>query len=260
MKKFGKPILAGLVGALVLYLALWGYIYIEVPRRVEKMYADATRAGLVLKLDPVKLGGFPGTPVLSTSGLIQNGPWAVAFPALQVRGFAVPGLNLTASWPLGLTVMGFGPQQSVDFLSVTFAVPWQLPSDVTRVSMHEWQQRGGRFYVPDIQFRSGGLTAAGKGEAALDATLQPSASLMVSVRGFENIPRNLQKQGTLTSGQAAAAGFVLSGLSRPDPETGEKVVSTTVSISNGLLWLGPLQVARLPEIQWDTRNPPAPPR
>lgn len=60
----------------------------------------------------------------------------------------------------------------------------------------------------------------------------------------------LKDVGMIEAKDALIASAVMSGLSKEDPDTGERVINAKITLQNGILFLGPLRLLEIPRIDW----------
>jgi hypothetical protein len=84
---------------------------------------------------------------------------------------------------------------------------------------------------------------------ALDAQLQPVVAGTVTVRDYGRAVDRAVADGLMTPAQGTAAKLWLSAKAEKDAE-GLKV-TLPLTIQDGVLSMGPIQLARLPRIAWD---------
>jgi hypothetical protein len=152
---------------------------------------------------------------------------------------------------------------TVEFFTLQAVIPSPLPRAFTQNGMAQWRNEGGKLVFPLISIQSNGMTATGQGSVILDENLQPDAALTLAVTGHQQFIGKLQERGIIKGKDAMIAGIVLTGLSKTDPATQEPVLNVTLTLKNQTLSAGPLSLARLPAVTWQTSssdNPPAPHR
>jgi hypothetical protein len=59
----------------------------------------------------------------------------------------------------------------------------------------------------------------------------------------------LERDGLIDARAAKTGGMMAKGLAKPD-EAGHQVVSVSLSLQQGYLWLGPVKLAPLPALAW----------
>jgi hypothetical protein len=156
--------------------------------------------------------------------------------ALQVDRLDLPEVPAPLRNPLdeiafGATVMG--------------AVPAAPP----RRAAAAWRDAGGTLELDHLDARWGPLAVSGSGTLALDAELQPIASLSGGVEGYDKLIGALVAAGRVRAGDARIAQMALAMLARPSPD-GRPRISTPFTIQNGEMYLGPLRLGPAPRITW----------
>lgn len=126
-------------------------------------------------------------------------------------------------------------------------LPGRLPD-----ALIAWSAQGGYLDVTRIAADpADGFPPRFEGAAAvaLDAGLQPLVSGSVTVRDYGPAVDRAVAEGLMTPAQGTAAKLWLSAKAEKDAE-GLKV-TLPLTIQDGLLSMGPIQLARLPRIAWD---------
>ncbi|MBM3564756.1 MAG: DUF2125 domain-containing protein [Alphaproteobacteria bacterium] len=112
-----------------------------------------------------------------------------------------------------------------------------------------WRDGGGTVELSAVEARYGALAVAGEGTLALDGAMQPLASLTARIEGFAAALDMLAQRGQMKPGDATAAKLVLSALAKKGPG-GRPRLALPVTVQDGLLFVGPAMLLRLPPIPW----------
>lgn len=241
------------------YLGLWLYSADWLNREIDRVYAEGQENGVAFLGPKPRVTNFPFVPQVVYHGGIRAGNLEVLFPQVTVRGYPIPHTTLHINFPLGISLGGtFDPKiWSLDAFEAGLAIPYRFPAAFTEEDLRAWHEGGGKIDVRSYELRKNTLLADGKGLLALDDYLQPVFLLESNVRGYEIFIREKMDDGTIERLPAAFAMTMLNGLAKADEETGEQFVPITASVKSRILTVGPLPVLELPQIVWDTRNPPA---
>lgn len=158
--------------------------------------------------------------------------------------FAVGRIDLPRghAWPLGQVV-----QSASGDLSITGPVP---PAGTPRTRAKAWQQAGGQLRLRQGTLHWGPLEAAGTGDAGLDATLQPSADLVVHATGFAQAMDVLAAHHVLPDHAALAAKAMLSLLATVPPGGGKPTLTVPLSLHDGILAAHGIPLLRAPPLAW----------
>ncbi|MBK8158993.1 MAG: DUF2125 domain-containing protein [Rhodospirillaceae bacterium] len=149
--------------------------------------------------------------------------------------------------PAGQRALTSGPIESA---AATGAVMGPVPF---ATSPHEalsgWARAGGIVELKSFTFAQAPLTLAGAGTLTLDEALQPLGALTIHAQGLGETIVLLERDGMIDAQSAKTAGMMAKGLAKPD-EAGHQVVSVSLSLQQGYLWLGPVKLASLPVLGW----------
>lgn len=113
-----------------------------------------------------------------------------------------------------------------------------------------WRDSGGVVEVRRAQTSYGPLHVEAEGTIALDATLQPVASLVAKVEGYADVVNILLRLGKISEGEALAATLVLGALAEHNTATGTSRLVLPVSIQNQTVQAGPLSLGKIPAVRW----------
>src|SRR5204863_8979235 len=98
--------------------------------------------------------------------------------------------------------------------------------------------------------RWGTLAISGSGALALDTDLQPMGALSGAIEGYEELMTAFVAAGLMRSGDASLARLALGMLAKRGPD-GRPTISTSFTIQNGAMYLGPAKLGRAPRILWE---------
>lgn len=163
-------------------------------------------------------------------------------PALSVT-LAARNLVLPAAggWPLGPALSRLG-------VAMVLTGPVSASSDIA-VRAEAWRDGGGVLELRQVDLAWGEVTLAGEAFLRLDAQLQPVGQGAARLGGHGAALQALMTAGFLTPRGALAAGGVLGLMARP-PAGGAPVVEAPLTLRDRTLSLGPIPLARVPELVW----------
>jgi len=157
--------------------------------------------------------------------------------ALALRGVTLPAVpppfrNPVDEIALGTTVMG------------------PIPAGPARLAAAAWRDAGGTVELDHFAARWGTLAISGSGTAALDQDLQPMGAISGAIEGYEALMTAFVAAGRIRTGDASLARLALGMLARRGPD-GRPTISTSFTIQNGEMRLGPAKLGKAPRINWE---------
>jgi hypothetical protein len=157
--------------------------------------------------------------------------------ALAVRELTLPDVPAPFGNPLdeialGATVMG------------------AIPAGPPRQAAATWRDAGGTIELDHFAARWDTLAISGAGTLALDLDLQPIGGFSGAVEGYEELMAALVAAGRMRAGDARLARLALTMLAKAGP-TGRPAISTSFTIQNGEMFLGPAKLGKAPRIAWE---------
>ncbi|MEM6782008.1 MAG: DUF2125 domain-containing protein [Pseudomonadota bacterium] len=241
------------------YVIVWTFIFRGADKRVEAFIINGERNGLVFDRSVPVVRGFPGPPKVIFSGdIIYNGI-TIIVPEFKMSGYFLGGTTTKISFPYGFAIAEpFDPALfSVDRLNISIETPSSFPNKMMAKDLSEWRRKVGIININSMRIDKGTLRVNADGHIGLDTNLQPTMKLETKTRGYEDFIALLQRYRLINQQEAALASLSLNGLAKEDPISRDKVLEMPVTLESRKLFLGPLQVGRLPVLRWDTRNSPA---
>ncbi|MEO0392663.1 MAG: DUF2125 domain-containing protein, partial [Pseudomonadota bacterium] len=174
-------------------------------------------------------------------------PTKAGDPALTIEA-ALNGIDGTL--PEGSTRLPLGDMaQGIERFHTIFTLTGPLPQGVYASALGQWRDQGGAVSLDDLLVDLGDVTVAGTGNATLDAALQPAVNLDMMVEGHQVLVARLVAEGTIPQLMADFANQMLKPLVTTD-DTGRETLGITVGLRDRWLMIGPMQLMRLPPIQW----------
>jgi hypothetical protein len=175
--------------------------------------------------------------------------WAVIPPgapaAHQDAGVAVVLDVHNLSLPI--TPPGFGP--TVDDLGFGLTLTGAFPPGPLRQAAASWRDGGGTLELDNLHLRWGDMEITGSGTLALDNELQPVGGFSGGVSGFDQLLSALVATGRIKASDARVARLALAMLTKAGPD-GRPEISTSLTIQNGEMYLGPAKLGPAPRIDW----------
>jgi hypothetical protein len=137
----------------------------------------------------------------------------------------------------------------VDDLAFGATVLGAFPAAPLRQAATTWRDSGGTIELDRFALRWGGLAVSGSGTLALGPDLQPIGAFSGAVSGFDELINALAATGQLRMGDLTLARLGLAALAKPG-SNGRPEISTSFTIQNGQMYLGPLKLGPVPRINW----------
>jgi hypothetical protein len=138
---------------------------------------------------------------------------------------------------------------AIDDLAFGATVLGPFPAGQLRQAAAAWRDAGGTIELDRFALRWGGVAVNGSGTLALDQNLQPMGAFSGAVSGFDQLLNALAEAGQLRMGDLTLARLGLAALAKPGPD-GKPEVSTSFTIQDGQMYLGPLKLGPVPRIKW----------
>lgn len=112
-----------------------------------------------------------------------------------------------------------------------------------------WRSTGGAMDINRLDLKYRNVRLHANGTLALDARLQPEAALAVQVNGTGELLGTLLQNHIIRPAEAAVLRLVLTGLERRQVD-GTQYPVLPMTLQDSIIHVGPLKVARIPEILW----------
>ena len=113
-----------------------------------------------------------------------------------------------------------------------------------------WRNDGGTVEFTSIDLQWGPLRITADGTLALDGALQPVGSFSTRIAGLEQFVNAMEKDGVLSSGDAAIARITLAVLTRASEDGGPDRAEIPITLQDRILRLGPVALIEFPPIDW----------
>ncbi len=259
-----KKLIAFIVCLMVLggaYIAAWQWMKKVGDAALARLVAQAPDDGVIYNGTTPVIEGFPFVPYITLTQGIRIDDWQASFPSMRLRGFPVPGMPITASFPDGAIAWEEGAKAPValDALEVTARIPWPLPKSIDGTGLRAWRDDGGSITVTDSLIRYEGMETRMAGTISLDDALQPQADMTARTKGYAAFIQTMIEDEKIQPFAGIALIAALNNFAQPDPdaEDGEMIAALPVTVQNRGLYVGPVLVETFREIVWDKRNSPA---
>jgi hypothetical protein len=175
--------------------------------------------------------------------------WAIV-PRKPPQEHTDPALGIAADLHgLSIAVMPSPFRGAADDLTFGATVLGAFPAAPLRQAAAAWRDSGGTVELDHFTLRWGGLAVHGSGTLALGPDMQPIGAFSGGVSGFDELINALAAAGQLRMGDITIARIGLAALARPGPN-GRPEISTSFTIQNGEMHLGPLKLGPVPRINW----------
>ncbi len=110
--------------------------------------------------------------------------------------------------------------------------------------LQQWLLAGGGLEIARLELVWGSLALEGAGSLALDPRLMPSGRIEARMSGLPETMDRLVAAKMLRSDRADLVKAVLSALAEGADSTGRPVVALPITLEEGRLFLGPVQLFR----------------
>jgi hypothetical protein len=193
-------------------------------------------------------GLFAGIPF--EAGIVKFG---FAYPERTPLSYRETGLSLWVQ-PFILKLntekpLAFGNTIEEGLFSVSIKGP--VPDFANKESVAAWNDASGVFEFDRFFLHWGPINVTANGTVGLNANLQPEGAFSGRIDGLDQAVDALARQGAITKRQEALVRSSIDVLSRPSGLTGNSAPVVPVSLQGGGLYLGPVKLMKLPEINWD---------
>lgn len=114
-----------------------------------------------------------------------------------------------------------------------------------REILAKWRDTGGTLDVTQLALDWGPLTVKGDGRVTLDEEFRPLGAFSLKVKGLGKTLDLLARKGLIEGSAAFALQAGSLALGKVDPEDGRSEIQLPLTLQNGWLSLGPLQILKL---------------
>ncbi|MBV9014733.1 MAG: DUF2125 domain-containing protein [Alphaproteobacteria bacterium] len=138
----------------------------------------------------------------------------------------------------------------LDELALGLTIKGAIPPGPPRQAAAAWRDEGGTAELDKLTLHWGQVVVTGSGTLALDGNLQPIGGFSGSVEGYEELMNALVAAGKMKPSDAQLARIGLAMLAKAGPD-GRPAITTSFTIQNGEMFLGPAKLGPAPKISWE---------
>ncbi len=175
-----------------------------------------------------------------------------ALPRRQARHHTETGLALWLH-PFGLTLKEIKPVLFGDTIReamIDMRIMGAAPDFSDKESVKAWNEAGGVIEFDRFYLNWGPMIVTATGTMGLDPKLQPEGAFSGRIEGLGAAIAALVGQGTIDKRQESLLRSSLNVLSRPSGLTGSSAPIVPISVQSGGLFLGPVRLLTIPELEW----------
>jgi hypothetical protein len=138
----------------------------------------------------------------------------------------------------------------LDEVAFGVTIKGAIPAGPPRQAATAWRDEGGTAELDNLTLRWGQVVVTGSGTLALDGDLQPIGGFSGAVEGYEELMNALVAAGRIKASDARLARIGLAMLAKAGPD-GRPAITTSFTIQNGEMFLGPAKLGPAPSINWE---------
>lgn len=142
-----------------------------------------------------------------------------------------------------------GLKSTVDDLDLGLTMKGALAPGPLREAAAKWRDDGGTVELEGLHLRWEDIDINASGTLALDGDLQPIGGLSGGISGFDQVLSALVAAGRIKPSDAGIARMALAMLATTGAN-GRPQISTSLTIQNGQMFLGPAKLGKAPRIDW----------
>ncbi len=135
-------------------------------------------------------------------------------------------------------------------LEAEIQVIGDLPLPMERPALSRWRRDGGILEIKNLDFAWGPAKFKASGTLGLDDRLQPEASLVTAITGYQKTVDALVAAGVVRENIARGVKLVLDMMARRARPGEDPTVRVPLSIQNRVVYVGPARLTRLPLLRW----------
>ena len=257
----GSGLIRGMLAlVLIVFIAYSGYWlwYANVlNERIAEHIEELQAQNIVFENAP-RVSGYPLFHAITYRGKVSTPSHIFHVPALRVSGITLPDQMLQIEAPAG-----FGwsdrsqqgdvqtpPQYHIDDALLQITLPPDFPGNMNPQSVALWNESGPELILHQFYLKRDPLLIRAKGAFHLDDNLQPTGQIVFESRGHGQLIKMMSNEGYLNSQDNIVIQATLSGFSKTDAETGEKVLHLSLEIKNNVLFIGPIRIMPVPPVNW----------
>lgn len=183
-----------------------------------------------------------GIASLGTVSFDQAITWLI-LPAQSPKAATDPYLSVAAELRGVIVQMPPPPfSNHLDDVALGVAVLGPVPAGSLSDAVSGWRGAGGTLKLDHGEIAWDKLDITGHGNVSLDSDLQPSGSLTLDVAGYDQLLTALSVAGLVAEKDVTPLKL---GLAMIGP-----AISTFVTVKDGEVFLGPLNLGKAPKIEW----------
>lgn len=134
-----------------------------------------------------------------------------------------------------------------DFAEIDLKVTGPVQPGSGLAGIAHWQAQGGKIKIDNLVLHGQPLGLSGVGTVSLDENLQPGGQLTSKITGLLPTINRFRDVGLIRDSDAVLAKMTLAALSQKTRD-GRSVLNLVVAVRERTLYLGPIPVAELPEL------------
>ncbi len=120
-----------------------------------------------------------------------------------------------------------------------------FPQTEPRRALAAWRDGGGALELERVEIEWPPLGVTASGRLTLDAQFRPQGQLAARIAGLPELLDRLVEQGLMTAAQVATIKLAVLAFAGERDDEGRPVLAAPVSLRAGVLYLGPLPLARI---------------
>lgn len=234
------------------YGAFWSWSANQIKQEIELSFKSMAKDGIYKEGKLLPILGFPARYIIRFEGKILTDDVSLEIPYLSVESNLRLGSLIKISLPKGIKIAK--PEDasiwSMDKLLLKAVIPKTMPESMSQDDLWEWRQKGNGLRIHTLRLTKRDLTADGNGRIYLDQHLQPTGKFFVRLEGIDTFLSYLHEQDVIDTKTMLISRGILSGFEKKDASSSTSYFATDIILQNRSLFLGPLQVASFPMIQW----------
>ena len=188
--------------------------------------------------------------VASASLAARTATFWIALPPHQPASHSDAGYAAAAMvTDLALPVAPPDFAKTIDEMGIGVSLTGALPPGPLKKAAEAWRDSGGTVELDHLDLRWGTLGVTASGTLALDTDLQPVGGISGAISGYDQLMTALVAAGRVKASDARIARLALAMLGKVGAD-GRPEISTSLTIQNGEMFLGPAKLGKAPRIDW----------
>jgi hypothetical protein len=201
---------------------------------------------------------FPFKPNAEISGVIKHEDMQYDFPSVIIKSWFIPSTELSLTLPKGLKVshasaagVSLIDDWGVDFASLQINVPSPLLHSFSKRDVTIWRDLGGKFQIKHLMLQKDALKVTSHGDLSFNNNLQIAGLMQTRITNYNILVDFLKSEKIITGRQATVVNMALKAISSED-DNKDAYVQAPIQIIDSVLYVGPIRVFEVPQINWDT--------